>query len=530
MDPEKPTSAIHDEGTEHHLAHLTNQEDHARSKWEAIKAHPWAFAWCIFGAWTILLVSFENQAGGIVVSIPQFRKDFGTAFGGDYVLDTTWQSAFQGGPGASMVVGALGAAVIADWIGRRNTLMIALVISYAAVSLEVVSTTNEMFFGGKFLNGFAVGAIQAVCATYIGEIVPLALRGLMTCLIALAFTLGPFIVSLIVNEQGSVESRWAYRSIFVAQYGFAAVTTAFIFFMPESPWWLANKGQDEKALHSLSRLGYSTSTGEALARLSNIKVTLEEIQLETSGVTYLECFRKSNLRRTIVSIAPLVIQQFTGIVFAASYSTYYAQLAGYSTDMSFKLQVTQQVLSMVGNITSWYLVDKVGRRDLTLYGTAGLTVILWVMGGLAVGGSVAELRGAVAMILLYCFFYNVTIGATAYTCLTETATSRLRIKTIAIGLATANSLGVMWSFVLPYLFNPDRANLGGKLGFVFGGLCFPSIAFIWWYQPETRGRSYEELDEMFVKKVPARKFGAYKTEVEGLGEAAVVAKEAEGKA
>jgi MFS family permease len=69
-----------------------------------------------------------------------------------------------------MVVGALGAAVIADWIGRRNTLIIALVISYAAVSLEVVSTTNEMFFGGKFLNGFAVGAIQAVCATYIGEV------------------------------------------------------------------------------------------------------------------------------------------------------------------------------------------------------------------------------------------------------------------------------------------------------------------------------------------------------------------------
>jgi hypothetical protein len=197
--------------------------------------------------------------------------------------------------------------------------------------------------------------------------------------------------------------------------------------------------------------------------------------------------------------------------------------------MSFKLQVTQQVLSMVGNITSWYLVDKVGRRDLTLYGTVGLTVILWVMGGLAVGGSVAELRGAVAMILLYCFVYNVTIGATAYTCLTETATSRLRIKTIAIGLATANSIGVMWSFVLPYLFNPDRANLGGKLGFVFGGLCFPSIVFVWWYQPETRGRSYEELDEMFVKKVPARKFGAYKTEVEGLGEAAMVVKEEEGR-
>ena len=72
----------------------------------------------------------------------------------------------------------------------------------------------------------------------------------------------------------------------------------------------------------------------------------------------------------------------------------------------------------------------------------------------------------------------------------------------------------MWSFVLPYLFNPDKANLGGKLGFVFGALCFPCIAFLWWYQPETRGRSYEELDEMFMKRVPARQFGTYVTETE----------------
>ena len=257
--------------------------------------------------------------------------------------------------------------------------------------------------------------------------------------------------------------------------------------------------------------------------MTAIKITLEEIRCETEGVTYLECFRKSNLRRTLVSITPLVAQQFTGIVFAASYSTYYAQLAGYSTAMSFKLQITQQVLSMVGNIISWYLIDKVGRRALTIGGLIGLTVLLWIMGGLAVGGSKDELRGAVTMILLYCFLYNVTIGSTAYTCLTETATSRLRVKTIAIGLAVANSFSVMWSFVLPYMFNPDEANLGGKVGFIFGGLSFPCIAFVWYFQPETRHRSYEELDEMFTKKVPARHFKDYRTDAEMRGEAAKVA-------
>ena len=362
----------------------------------------------------------------------------------------------------------------------------------------------------------------SMAATYTDtrpQIVPLALRGLMTCLVALSFTVGPFTVALIVNSTGTLTTRWAYRAVFCSQYGFAAVVAAFIGWMPESPWFLISRRNDEaKALRSLQRLGYSSSSGEDVKRLANIKLTLEHARKETVGVTYLECFRKSNLRRTIISVAPLCIQMFTGIVFAASYSTYYAQLAGYSTAMSFKLQIVQQVLSMFGNVISWYLIDKTGRRPLTVYGTVGLTVVLWIMGGLAVGGSVGELKATVAMILIYCWLYNVTIGATAFTVLTEVSTSRLRAKTIGIGLAAQGCLNIFWSFTLPYLFNPDKANLGGKLGFIFGGLCFPCIAFLWWYHPETKGRSYEELDEMFMKKIPARKFRTYVTDTQSKSE------------
>ncbi|CAI4217875.1 unnamed protein product [Parascedosporium putredinis] len=509
MDSEKdPKTALHIDSADQQLAHVANQEERDSTKWQAIKNNPWSFFWCLFGIWTILLVSFENQAAGIVVGIPQFRKDFGTYYEGNYVLSAEWQAAFQGAPGASQFFGALIAGQIADWIGRRNSIMIALVVSFGAISLEFVSTTNEMFFGGKFLNGFATGILQTVAGSYIGEIVPLALRGLMTCLIALSFTLGPFTVALIVNWEGNTGDRWSYRSIFALSTASPpsppSLSSSCLsrFTVPNrqrrSPWWLLSRGHEERALKSLHRLGYTAESGRDVKRVAAIKNTLEEVKQETEGVTYAECFRSSNLRRTIVSIAPMVVQQFTGIVFAASYSTYYAQLAGFSTEMSFKLQVIQQVLSMVGNMISWYLIDKTGRRDLTLYGTCILTVVLWVMGGLAVGGTAAMLKGAVAMILIYCFLYNVTIGATAYTCLTETATARLRVKTFSIGVA---------------------ANLGGKLGFIFGGLCFPCIAFIWWYQPETRHRSYEELDEMFMKRVPARHFKSYKTDAQTMDKA-----------
>lgn len=194
------------------------------------------------------------------------------------------------------------------------------------------------------------------------------------------------------------------------------------------------------------------------------------------------------------------------------------QLAGYTTSMSFKLQITQQVISLVGNVMSWYLVDRVGRRNLTFYGLLVLTIILLLTGGLAVAATPGAIKGTVALILLYCWWYNVTIGATAYTILCEVSTSRLRAKTIAIGLATQQCLNVMWSFVLPYLFNPNKANLGAKVAFIFGGLAVLSLVYLWFYQPETAGRSYEELDEMFMKGVHAWKFKDYRTDAQIKGE------------
>ncbi|KAK3938175.1 general substrate transporter [Diplogelasinospora grovesii] len=519
MDPEKIDfrDADHIEESEKQLGHLGNQEDHELSKLESFKQFPRACFWCIYAVWCVLLVSFENQASGNILGIPEFRKDFGSYYQNNYVLPAEWQSAFSGAPVASQMIGALGCGALADRFGRRVVIMMALVISYAAITMEFVATTNSLFFGGKFLNGFATGALASVTVTYIGEITPLVLRGVFTCLSALSYTLGPLVCALIVNDTGNFDNRWAYRGVFCAQYGFAVFATIGVFFMPESPWWLASRNSNTKALDSLTRLGYPGNEGKK--RLAVIQLTLEEIREETAGVAYLECFRKSNLRRTLISIAPLSIQSLSGIVFAASYSTYYMQLAGYSTSESFKLQITQQVISLVGNVLSWYLVDRVGRRNLTFYGLLVLTVILLLTGGLAVAGTPGAIKGTVSLILIYCWWYNVTIGATAYTILCEVSTSRLRVKTIAIGLATQSGLNMMWSFVLPYLFNPDKANLGAKVAFIFGGLSVLSLVYIWFYQPETAGRTYEELDEMFMKAVPARKFKSYKPEAQAKGEA-----------
>ncbi|CUM53828.1 unnamed protein product [Debaryomyces tyrocola] len=64
----------------------------------------------------------------------------------------------------------------------------------------------------------------------------------------------------------------------------------------------------------------------------------------------------------------------------------------------------------------------------------------------------------------------------------------------------------MWQFVLLFMFNPDQANMGSKINFIFAACCFISIFCFYFYLPETANRSFDEIDEMYIKKVPARKF------------------------
>lgn len=83
------------------LSAAAQTSDHEEGVFQAIRNHRRAFFWCIYAIYVLIISSFDNQAGGIVVGVPQFRKDFGSPFAGDYVLPAKWQSAYSGGPVAS---------------------------------------------------------------------------------------------------------------------------------------------------------------------------------------------------------------------------------------------------------------------------------------------------------------------------------------------------------------------------------------------------------------------------------------------
>lgn len=133
----------------------------------------------------------------------------------------------------SKVVACLVTGQIADWFGRRYTLLLALIIGFVSVAIEFIATTNSVFFVGKLINGFSVGIVATMMVGYVGEIAPLKLRGIFTCCIGVAYGIGPLTAFIIINYTGDVETRWAYRTIFCAQWGCGAVALAFYPWMPE---------------------------------------------------------------------------------------------------------------------------------------------------------------------------------------------------------------------------------------------------------------------------------------------------------
>ena len=111
-----------------------------------------------------------------------------------------------------------------------------------------------------------------------------------------------------------------------------------------------------------------------------------------------------------------------------------------------------------------------------------------------------------SMMVVYNFFYDLTIGPLCFVYLSEVSSAKLRDNTIAISTAVNALINVACAVGIPYAINPDQGNLRGKLAFVFLGASLPCLVWCFFALPETKGRTLEELDIMFQENVPTKKF------------------------
>lgn len=498
------------------------QQEHNRGYLETIRKDPRLLFWIGVMLWTLIVRGFENQSSGSVISIPDFKKRFGTLQDGQYFIDTRWQSALSGGSNAAAILGSWAASYMADKFGAKPVVLASAALNIVSVGIEFSTTSIGMFFGGKMLNFVAIGAFLNICTAYVADISPLAIRASVIGFCNLSQCIGPFVSAIMSYYTSSWDSAWAWKSLICAQWGFAGVALIGQIFMPESPVYLVRRGKLSEARSTLQRL-YSDPK-DAEGHLERIKLTLEEAEVQMSA-SYAECFRGTNLRRTMIASLVFLAEPMSGLGFVSNYGALMYQYLGISDRQSFLIQIGAQILSISGATISFLICDMFGRRPMFLGGCIGLTLLLLCMG---IAGSVdtsAATMAAVGFYTMYNFFYNAGVGSNVYTIAGEVPTSVLRTKTLAVALSISAAVNTMWSFVAPYIFNPGYGDLKAKIGFVFGAfmLIFAVLAFF--FVPETRRRTYEELDELFMNRVPTREFRRYVTVAERRAAEAYTARE-----
>lgn len=202
------------------------------------------------------------------------------------------------------------------------------------------------------------------------------------------------------------------------------------------------------------------------------------------------------------------------------------QLGGLSSNDAFSASVGVSGLMVIGNMFGWLWVEKFGRRATALWGAGILCITLFLIGILAVIKTHGAIWGQVAFMAVWGFgkfkapssedirvlfltrhpVYQGTIGSAAWPIAAENATSRLRSPTMALCTMMTGLSSCIWSFSLPYAINADEGNMGGKIAFVFAGTLVFATLFIFFMVPETKGRTYIEIDELWERRISPRKF------------------------
>ncbi|OXG65289.1 MFS transporter, SP family, general alpha glucoside:H+ symporter [Cryptococcus neoformans c8] len=164
---------------------------------------------------------------------------------------------------------------------------------------------------------------------------------------------------------------------------------------------------------------------------------------------------------------------------------------------------------MVGTFGAWYLMTKMGRRTLFVGGLCGLCVTLLSIGFVGLVPESKKQAASLAtgaLMLVWAVFYQCSVGTLAFSLVAEMSTRRLQIKTVALGRAAYNVAAIISNVLTPYMINPTAWNWGNYAGFFWGGSCFLVLIYAYFRVPEPSGRTFAELDILFERKVPARKF------------------------
>jgi len=454
----------------------------------------------------VLALSFVSAMGGLL-----FGYDW-VVIGGakpfyELYFDLKGSPSLQGWAMSSALVGCLTGAAVAGTLADRLGRKLLLILAGALFTLSAFGTGYAHAFTPfviyRIAGGIGIGLASTLSPMYIAEVSPAQIRGRFVSLNQLTIVIG-ILAAQIANWQiaepipdgftdqqilNSWNGQWGWRWMFWAEMVPASLFFILMFFVPESPRFLARQRKDDKVLNILSRVG---GMSYARSELSNIKETLKD---NADKVNYRALLHPRILPILVVGIVLAVFQQWCGLNVVFNYAEEIFASAGYDvSDILFNIVITGSI-NLIFTLVAMRTVDRWGRRLLMLIGAGGLTIIYILLGSFYFYNF--DGFPVLLMVLLAIAVYAMSLAPVTWVVLSEIFPNRIR------GAAMAVSTFFLWgaSFVLAYTFPLLNSSMGTHGTFwIYSGITLAGFIFIKLRLPETKGKSLEEIERDLTGK------------------------------
>ncbi|CAG8949940.1 hypothetical protein HYFRA_00004271 [Hymenoscyphus fraxineus] len=489
---------------------------------EGVPGRSWpAIAIGMFVAFGGILFGYDTGTIGGILAMDYWKRQFSTGYevGGVPDVDAAQTSLIVSILSAGTFFGALFAAPIADWIGRRWALIFSAgVVFNLGVILQTASTQIPMFVAGRFFAGLGVGLISALIPLYQSETAPKWIRGVIVGSYQLAITIGLLLAAVVDNATKDRADSGSYRIPIAVQFAWSLILIIGMLVLPETPRFLIKQGRMDRAIVSLAKLRRLSGDHPAIREELDEVQANHEYEMRLGKSSYLDCFKGNIGKRLVTGCCLQGLQQLTGVNFIFYYGTQYFQNSGISN--SFVITMITSAINVVSTVPGLYAIDKFGRRPLLLWGAVGMCVcqfLVAVLGTTTTGQNpvdgttfalnVAAQKASIAFVCIYIFFFASTWGPIAWVVTGEIFPLKVRAKCLSMTTATNWLLNWAIAYSTPYLvkWGPGNANLQSKIFFIWFGCCFICIAFVYFMIYETKGLSLEQVDELYQEVTVARK-------------------------
>lgn len=399
------------------------------------------------------------------------------------------------------IIGGAAAGFISKAVGRKNGLMIA-AIAFLLSAIGAWRPETFNFFGTldvysfvvyRIIGGIGVGIASMISPMYIAEIAPANVRGKLVSFNQFAIIFGMLVIYFVNyfiakqgNEQWLITEGW--RWMFFSGAIPAGLFLILLFFVPETPRYLALKQHDENALKVLEKISGKSNASTILAE---IKSTLHEANAPWLSYGFLVIF---------IGIMLSVFQQFVGINVVLYYAGNIFRNMGASTDSSLLQTIIVGIVNLTFTVVAILTVDRFGRKPLMIIGSIGMAISMIALGFTFYSDHVGIL--ALFFMLLYTAAFAMSWGPVTWVLLSEIFPNSIRG---AMSIAVAAQWIANWIVSLTFPMMNDNTWLTNQFhhGFsywIYGIMGILSALFMWKFVPETKGKKLEDMEHLWSKK------------------------------